>query len=68
MRDLWEYTSTRKSLLSKKIYLLASACEGNLAEADKKAATKARGTYAETGLKRTTGLEFARNCFVQTNV
>ncbi|XP_074528688.1 mesenteric estrogen-dependent adipogenesis protein [Halichoeres trimaculatus] len=29
MQDLWEYTSMRKSLLSKRIYLLMSVCEEN---------------------------------------
>ncbi|XP_030010942.1 mesenteric estrogen-dependent adipogenesis protein [Sphaeramia orbicularis] len=29
MRSLWEYTRVRKSLLSKRIYLLMSVCEGN---------------------------------------
>ncbi|XP_055370606.1 uncharacterized protein LOC114869265 isoform X2 [Betta splendens] len=42
MHDLWEYTSTRKSLLSKTVYLLASACEGRPAAAAGKAASKPR--------------------------
>ncbi|XP_026228716.1 mesenteric estrogen-dependent adipogenesis protein isoform X2 [Anabas testudineus] len=36
MHNLWEYSRMRKSLLSKNIYLLMSACEGN------KSARKAR--------------------------
>ncbi|XP_049448347.1 mesenteric estrogen-dependent adipogenesis protein-like [Epinephelus fuscoguttatus] len=40
MHNLWEYTSMRKSLLSKRIYLLMSACEENLSVANKKAATE----------------------------
>lgn len=32
MQDLWEYTSMRKSLLSKRIYLLMSVCEDNSSE------------------------------------
>lgn len=42
MHNLWEYTSMRKSLLSKRIYLLMSACEENLSVANKKAATEPR--------------------------
>ncbi|XP_033996263.1 mesenteric estrogen-dependent adipogenesis protein-like [Trematomus bernacchii] len=42
MQNLWEYTSMRKSLLSKRIYLLMSACEENFSVNDKKAANKAR--------------------------
>ncbi|XP_031728390.1 mesenteric estrogen-dependent adipogenesis protein isoform X2 [Anarrhichthys ocellatus] len=42
MQNLWEYTSMRKSLLSKRIYLLMSACEGNRSLSDKKAANEAR--------------------------
>ncbi|XP_028322681.1 mesenteric estrogen-dependent adipogenesis protein [Gouania willdenowi] len=30
MHNLWEYTSMRRSLLSKRIYLLMSACEQNV--------------------------------------
>lgn len=33
MNNLWEYSSTRRSLLSKRIYLLASACLGDCTEA-----------------------------------
>ncbi|XP_068457385.1 mesenteric estrogen-dependent adipogenesis protein [Clinocottus analis] len=35
MHNLWEYTSMRKKLLSRRIYLLMSACEGNFSETDK---------------------------------
>ncbi|XP_034746815.1 mesenteric estrogen-dependent adipogenesis protein-like isoform X2 [Etheostoma cragini] len=42
MHNLWEYTSMRKSLLTKRIYLLMSACEDNFSETGKKAADKAR--------------------------
>ncbi|KAM9348891.1 mesenteric estrogen-dependent adipogenesis protein [Symphorus nematophorus] len=42
MHNLWEYTSTRKSLLSKRIYLLMSACEENCSVSNKKAANEAR--------------------------
>ncbi|XP_042354499.1 mesenteric estrogen-dependent adipogenesis protein-like [Plectropomus leopardus] len=42
MHNLWEYTSMRKSLLSKKIYLLMSACEENFSVTNKKAADEAR--------------------------
>ncbi|XP_074467052.1 mesenteric estrogen-dependent adipogenesis protein [Sebastes fasciatus] len=42
MHNLWEYTSMRKSLLSKRIYLLMSACEENLSVSNKKAANEAR--------------------------
>ncbi|XP_070773755.1 mesenteric estrogen-dependent adipogenesis protein [Enoplosus armatus] len=41
MQNLWEYTTMRKSLLSKRIYLLISACEENLS-LNKKAASEAR--------------------------
>lgn len=40
MHNLWEYTSMRNSLLSKRIYLLMSACKENLS--DKKAASEVR--------------------------
>ncbi|XP_041657834.1 mesenteric estrogen-dependent adipogenesis protein-like [Cheilinus undulatus] len=42
MQNLWEYTSMRKSLLSKRIYLLMSVCEGSLTETNEKAANDAR--------------------------
>uniref|UniRef100_UPI0037E81668 mesenteric estrogen-dependent adipogenesis protein n=1 Tax=Semicossyphus pulcher TaxID=241346 RepID=UPI0037E81668 len=42
MQNLWEYTSMRKNLLSKRIYLLVSACEENSSENDKQAPNKAR--------------------------
>ncbi|XP_068572139.1 mesenteric estrogen-dependent adipogenesis protein isoform X2 [Cebidichthys violaceus] len=42
MQNLWEYTSMRKSLLSKRIYLLMSACEENCSVSNKKAAKEAR--------------------------
>ncbi|XP_044078088.1 mesenteric estrogen-dependent adipogenesis protein-like [Siniperca chuatsi] len=42
MHNLWEYTSMRKSLLSKRIYLLMSACEENLSATNKQAANEAR--------------------------
>lgn len=42
MQNLWEYTSMRKSLLSKRIYLLVSACEENFSVNDKKAANEER--------------------------
>lgn len=38
MHNLWEYSSTRKSLLSKEIYLLISACEEQSSVSNKKAA------------------------------
>ncbi|XP_071387253.1 mesenteric estrogen-dependent adipogenesis protein [Centroberyx affinis] len=38
MSNLWEYTRVRKSLLSKRIYLLMSACEENSSLTSKKAA------------------------------
>lgn len=44
MHNLWEYTGMRKSLLSKRIYVLMSACEvKNLTVTNKKAASEARG-------------------------
>ncbi|XP_028451357.1 mesenteric estrogen-dependent adipogenesis protein isoform X2 [Perca flavescens] len=42
MHNLWEYTSMRKSLLTKRIYLLMSACEENFSVTGKKAANEAR--------------------------
>ncbi|XP_076606318.1 mesenteric estrogen-dependent adipogenesis protein [Chaetodon auriga] len=42
MHNLWEYTSTRKSLLSKRIYVLMSACEESRSVANKKALREAR--------------------------
>ncbi|KAK2882014.1 mesenteric estrogen-dependent adipogenesis protein-like isoform X2 [Channa argus] len=42
MHNLWEYTSMRKSLLSKNIYLLVSACEEKLSASNKSAASEAR--------------------------
>lgn len=48
MHDLWEYTSMRKSLLSKRIYLLGSVCEDKtrkrkkISASKKKAAKQAR--------------------------
>ncbi|KAG7224575.1 hypothetical protein INR49_011327 [Caranx melampygus] len=42
MHNLWEYTSTRKSLLSKRIYLLMSACQENVSESNYKAAGETR--------------------------
>ncbi|XP_040906980.1 mesenteric estrogen-dependent adipogenesis protein-like [Toxotes jaculatrix] len=42
MHNLWEYTSMRKSLLSKRIYLLMSACQENGTANNRKAANKAR--------------------------
>ncbi|XP_047462078.1 mesenteric estrogen-dependent adipogenesis protein-like isoform X2 [Mugil cephalus] len=38
MHNLWEYTSMRKSLLSKRIYLLVSACRENFSTANKSGA------------------------------
>ncbi|KAM7374466.1 hypothetical protein PAMP_007122 [Pampus punctatissimus] len=40
MHNLWEYTSFRKSLLSKRIYLLMSVCAQNVS--NKKAASQTR--------------------------
>lgn len=45
VHNLWEYTSTRKSLLSKSIYLLMSASEENLAATDKKKDRNDRGNW-----------------------
>ncbi|XP_070839249.1 mesenteric estrogen-dependent adipogenesis protein [Chaetodon trifascialis] len=42
MHNLWEYTSTRKRLLSKRIYVLMSACEESRSVANKKAFREAR--------------------------
>ncbi|XP_008275566.1 mesenteric estrogen-dependent adipogenesis protein [Stegastes partitus] len=42
MHNLWEYTSIRKSLLSKTVYLLVSACKENLSTKNKSAAGEAR--------------------------
>ncbi|XP_060911041.1 mesenteric estrogen-dependent adipogenesis protein-like [Labrus mixtus] len=42
MQNLWEYTSMRKSLLSKRIYLLVSAYEENSSETNKKPNNEAR--------------------------
>lgn len=35
MQNLWEYTSMRKRLLSKRVYLLASVCQDKLSEKKK---------------------------------
>lgn len=43
MHNLWEYSSTRKSLLSKEIYLLISACEEQSSVSNKKAARELSG-------------------------
>lgn len=42
MHNLWQYTSMRKSLLSKTIYLLVSACEEDLSANNKNAAGAVR--------------------------
>lgn len=42
MQNLWEYTRTRKSLLSKRIYLLASACEEDCSRSNKDSASEPR--------------------------
>ncbi|KAM4547244.1 mesenteric estrogen-dependent adipogenesis protein [Fundulus diaphanus] len=42
MHNLWEYTSMRKSLLSKRIYVLVSLCDQNLPQPSKKGATEPR--------------------------
>ncbi|KAI3373192.1 hypothetical protein L3Q82_006501 [Scortum barcoo] len=42
MHNLWEYTGVRKSLLSKRIYVLMSACEEVFSATNKKAASEAR--------------------------
>ncbi|MED6251200.1 hypothetical protein ATANTOWER_025141 [Ataeniobius toweri] len=36
MHNLWEYTRMRKSLLSKRIYVLVSRCDQNIPESSKK--------------------------------
>lgn len=51
MHNLWEYTSTRKSLLSKRIYLLMSACQENFSESNKKAAGETRGNLNHLFMK-----------------
>ncbi|KAM8742148.1 mesenteric estrogen-dependent adipogenesis protein [Acanthopagrus schlegelii] len=38
MQNLWEYTSMRKTLLSRRIYLLVAACEENCAQTNRKGA------------------------------
>uniref|UniRef100_A0A3Q4HM63 Uncharacterized protein n=1 Tax=Neolamprologus brichardi TaxID=32507 RepID=A0A3Q4HM63_NEOBR len=43
MHNLWEYSSMRKSLLSKEIYLLISACEEQSSVSNKKAARELSG-------------------------
>ncbi|PWA22864.1 hypothetical protein CCH79_00002332 [Gambusia affinis] len=42
MHNLWEYTSMRKSLLSKRIYVLVSLCDQNMIETSKKRSIKPR--------------------------
>ncbi|XP_022594526.1 mesenteric estrogen-dependent adipogenesis protein [Seriola dumerili] len=42
MHNLWEYTSMRKRLLSKRSYLLMSACQENCSANNKKAAREVR--------------------------
>ncbi|XP_067464376.1 mesenteric estrogen-dependent adipogenesis protein-like [Thunnus thynnus] len=42
MHNLWEYSSFRKSLLSRRIYLLMSACEENFSLANRKEARNTR--------------------------
>ncbi|XP_030294184.1 mesenteric estrogen-dependent adipogenesis protein isoform X2 [Sparus aurata] len=42
MQNLWEYTSMRKTLLSRRIYLLVSAYEENCAQTNAKEASGAR--------------------------
>ncbi|XP_041808472.1 mesenteric estrogen-dependent adipogenesis protein-like [Chelmon rostratus] len=42
MHNLWEYTSTRKSLLSRRIFLLMSTCEQSGSVSNRKAAGEAR--------------------------
>ncbi|XP_062262301.1 mesenteric estrogen-dependent adipogenesis protein-like [Platichthys flesus] len=42
LHDLWEYTSMRKSLLSKRIYLLTSACQEHFSVGHNKAANEVR--------------------------
>uniref|UniRef100_A0A3B5LQW6 Uncharacterized protein n=1 Tax=Xiphophorus couchianus TaxID=32473 RepID=A0A3B5LQW6_9TELE len=43
MHNLWEYTSMRKSLLSKRIYVLVSLCDQSMQETSKKGPIKPRG-------------------------
>ncbi|XP_015235547.1 PREDICTED: mesenteric estrogen-dependent adipogenesis protein [Cyprinodon variegatus] len=42
MHSLWEYTSMRKSLLSKKIYVLVSLCDQTILETNKKRVVTSR--------------------------
>lgn len=42
MHNLWDYSSMRTSLLSKKLYLLTSACENKISVSNKKAAREIR--------------------------
>ncbi|XP_032433085.1 mesenteric estrogen-dependent adipogenesis protein [Xiphophorus hellerii] len=42
MHNLWEYTSMRKSLLSKRIYVLVSLCDQSMQETSKKGPIKPR--------------------------
>ncbi|CAK6969055.1 mesenteric estrogen-dependent adipogenesis protein-like isoform X1 [Scomber scombrus] len=42
VNNLWEYTSFRKSLLSRRIYLLMSACEEHFPVSNRKAASETR--------------------------
>lgn len=51
MHNLWEYTSTRKSLLSKRIYLLMSACQENFSDSNKKAAGETKGNLNHLFMK-----------------
>ncbi len=64
MHNLWEYTSMRKSLLSKRIYLLMSACEENCA-ASNKAASEARGDFSRP---HTSPEDFTRATHTQTDL
>lgn len=53
MHNLWEYTSMRKSLLSKRIYVLVSLCDQSMLETSKKGPIKPRGKspfYPAAGL------------------
>lgn len=43
MHNLWDYTRVRKSLLSKKIYLLVSLCEEMSSRDNKKPAKYPKG-------------------------
>uniref|UniRef100_A0A3P9P0Z7 Mesenteric estrogen dependent adipogenesis n=1 Tax=Poecilia reticulata TaxID=8081 RepID=A0A3P9P0Z7_POERE len=47
MHNLWEYTSMRKSLLSKRIYVLVSLCDQNMLETSKKGPIKPRGKFLQ---------------------